>query len=226
MLDTLIHQAAQRGMGNQAGRFVGLLADSLVNTRTGGFAGLTKRFEDAGLGDLLQSWIGAHPADHVLHPDQFSAGFGQQESNRIAQLLGVTPGAVNMAGAETLPRLVALITTDGRYPIPGTLPAPLAVLIGENETPQQTRREGLGWVFWLILALLIALFIMAISQCRPALLAQQTPPHQPRSGNAECTCAGGGGNGRPGACAAGTGARSIPVGESGRPHHRSWPPGE
>lgn len=179
MLDTLIHQAAQRGMGNQAGRFVGLLADSLVNTRTGGFAGLTKRFEDAGLGDLLQSWIGAHPADHVLHPDQFSAGFGQQESNRIAQLLGVTPGAVNMAGAETLPRLVALITTDGRYPIPGTLPAPLAALIGESEIPPQTRREGLGWVFWLILALLIALFIMAISQCRPALLAQQTPPTSP-----------------------------------------------
>ena len=177
MLDTLIHQAAQRGMGHQAGRFVGLLADSLVNTRTGGFAGLTKRFEDAGLGDLLQSWIGARPADNVLHPDQFSAGFGQQESNRIAQLLGVTPGAVNMAGAETLPKLVALITADGRDPSSGVLPAPLAALLNGSAPPApKKQRGGLGWLFWLILALLIALFILAISQCRPTLIAQQTPP--------------------------------------------------
>lgn len=162
MLETIIQQAAGRGMGDKAGRFVGLLADSLVNSRTGGFGGFTKRFEDAGLGDLLKSWIGARPADNVLQPDQFSVGFGQSESNRIATLLNVMPGTVNMAGAEALPKLVGLLTANSSHP--SALPAPLAALLqGKKHTPPARQKRGLGWLFWLLVLLLLA-----ISECQPS----------------------------------------------------------
>jgi Outer membrane protein and related peptidoglycan-associated (lipo)proteins len=173
MLDTIIHQAAQRGMDKHAGRFIGLLADSLFDSRNGGFNGFRKRFEDAGFATLLNAWIGRMPSDNVLQPDQFSTGFGQQECARIASLLGVSTAAVNMAGAEALPKLIGLLSADGR--IPTQLPPQLAALLKDNKPPRQ--RKGLGWLFWLILAGLIALFIMAVSQCRPTATAPA--PAQP-----------------------------------------------
>ncbi|MCP1626240.1 OmpA family protein [Pseudomonas nitroreducens] len=172
MLETIIQQAAHRGMGSHARRFVGLLAESIVNQRTGGFEGFRKRFEDAGLGDLLRSWIGGNPADNVLQPDQFSAGVGQRESERLASLLGVSSGAVNMAGAEALPKLVALLTRDGKEA--SRLPAPLAALL--QDEPAKPRKKGLGWLFWLLLAGLLALFALAVSQCQP----ESKPHSQPQ----------------------------------------------
>ncbi|MBB4866779.1 outer membrane protein OmpA-like peptidoglycan-associated protein/uncharacterized protein YidB (DUF937 family) [Pseudomonas nitritireducens] len=171
MLETIIQQAAHRGMGQQARRFVGLLAESLVNQRTGGFEGFRKRFEDAGLGDLFRSWIGGNSVDKPLHPDQFGAGIGLNESNRLASLLGVSSGAVNMAGAEALPNLVALLTRDGKEP--SHLTAPLAALLQDEAA--KPRRKGLGWLFWLLLAGLLALFVLAVSHCQP----ESRPPMQP-----------------------------------------------
>ena len=164
MLDTIIHQAALRGMGTQARRFVGLLAESLVSSRSGGFQGLIKRFDDAGLGTLLRSWMDHPPADHALHPDQFAAGFGAEESSRLAKLLGVTTGAVNLAGAEALPKLVSLLTAQDRNPT--ALPAHLSALLHQQPVHAE-RRHGLGWLFWLLLAALLALLVVAISNARP-----------------------------------------------------------
>lgn len=170
MLETIIRQAAQRGLHDKAGRFTGLLAESIVNTRTGGFAGFRNRFEAAGFGDLLHSWIGRQPADNVLQPDQFNLGMGPEECNRIAQRLGVPVGAVNMAGAEALPKLVGLLTTENRTPV--SLPPSLSVLL---QDARPATRGGLGWLFWLLLAGLIGLFILAVSNCQPQPKQQIQP---------------------------------------------------
>jgi outer membrane protein OmpA-like peptidoglycan-associated protein/uncharacterized protein YidB (DUF937 family) len=175
MLDSIIQQAAHRGMGDHARRFVGLLAESVVNRGAGGFEGFCKRFEDAGLGELLKSWIGGKPADNVLQPDQFSAGIGRAESARIASLLGVSTGAVNMAGAEALPKLVALLTANGKNP--SRLPAALAGLINAGTTVHKGKKRGLGWLFWLIVAGLLALLILVIreTQSGAGTTVQQQP---------------------------------------------------
>lgn len=153
-LDALIRLSSHLGMGERARRFVGLLADSVVSERLGGFNGLRNRFAQAGLGDLMSSWIGGSPGDNELQPDQFSAGFGQQESARIAQQLGVSPAAVNVAGAAILPGLVSLMTPNGQ--IPTTLTAPFAALVHAPTPRIEPERSGLGWVPWLLAALLLA----------------------------------------------------------------------
>ncbi|OQR32933.1 hypothetical protein BWR15_15890 [Pseudomonas sp. T] len=177
MLEKIIHQAAMRGMGTQAGRFVGLLADLLVNRSTGGFEGFRKRFAEAGLGDLLNSWIGGAPADNALQPDQFSAGLGVEDTHRLAKTLGVPPGAVNGAGAEALPKLVALLSANGQ--MPSVLPPKLTALLHVQSAPREERR-GLGWLFWLIAAMLFGLLFLAVSHSRPeAPSAVQAPTSQP-----------------------------------------------
>ncbi|GAA5071174.1 OmpA family protein [Lysobacter panacisoli] len=160
MLDALIRQAAELGMGDKAKPFVRFLADSIFDEKTGGFAGFRHRFEQAGLGSLLQSWIGTKPGDNVLQPDQFSAGFGQEEGRRIARQLGVAPAAVNMAGAQVLPKLIGLITSDGR--VPTSLPAHVGALLQGGE-----RRQGSGfaWLKWLVLAGLLVLLFLLLRNC-------------------------------------------------------------
>lgn len=166
MLDALIRQAEQFGLGTNARRFIGLLAGSIFSDRLGGFDGFRERFEQAGLGSLLQSWIGATPSDNVLQPDQFSAGFGQQESSRIAHLLGVPPATVNLAGAAILPKLVGMLTSGG---IPAGIPAQFASLLGSPVTrAPQTRASGIpGWVKWGVpLLILLGLLLFALRSCK------------------------------------------------------------
>lgn len=176
MLDPLIRQAEQFGLGSNARRFISLIADTIFSDRAGGFAGFRERFEQAGLGNLLQSWIGATPGDNVLQPDQFSAGFGQQESSRIANLLGVPPATVNLAGAAILPKLVGLLTRGGG--IPAGVPAQFASLLGSPVTRAQAPASGIpGWVKWGIpLLILLGLMLFAFRSCKhePAATSPST----------------------------------------------------
>ena len=180
MLDALIRQAEQLGLGNQARRFIGLIVDTIFSDRLGGFAGFRERFEQAGLSSLLQSWIGATPGNNVLQPDQFSAGFGQQESSRIANLLGVPPATVNLAGAAILPRLVGLLTSAGD--ISAGVPAQFASLLVPEPSPiaraRQAPASGIpGWMKWGIpLLILLGLLLFALRACRhePAATSNST----------------------------------------------------
>src|SRR5688572_33116166 len=104
MLDALIRQAEQLGLGSNAKRVIGLLVDVIFSGRPGGFSGFGQRFEQAGLGSLLQSWIGGTPGDNALQPDQFNAAFGQHEVSRMANAVGVPAATINLAGAAILPK--------------------------------------------------------------------------------------------------------------------------
>ncbi|HEY5782925.1 MAG TPA: YidB family protein, partial [Lysobacter sp.] len=170
MLDALFRQAEQFGLGSNARRFIGLLVDTIFSDRLGGFAGFQERFERAGLGSLLQSWIGTTPGDNVLQPDQFSAGFGQQESSRLAHLLGVPPATVNLAGAAILPKLVGLLSSGGG--IPASIPAQFASLPAPAQPSvvraPQARASGIpGWLKWSIpMLILLGLLLFAFRACR------------------------------------------------------------
>jgi len=161
MIDALIRRAAQLGMGENAQRFIGLLADSIFSGETGGFAGFRRRFEQAGLGDKLQSWIGTQPGENALQPDQFNAGFGAGPVGRIVQQLGVVPAAVNKAGAEVLPNLVGLITSGGY--VPTAMPSGLSALLRHGAAPRKRR-----WLGWLFAALAIVLLVLLLRNCHSA----------------------------------------------------------
>ena len=176
MLDALIRQAEQLGLGSNAKRFIGLLIDAIFSGRPGGFSGFSQRFEQAGLGSLLQSWIGGTPGDNALAPDQFSAAFGQHEVSRFANALGVPPAMVSMAGATILPKLIAMLTPGGR--IPTAIPAEFASLLGPApRTNARTPQAGgmPGWLKWLIPALILLGLFFAFRSCK-----HEAPPPPPR----------------------------------------------
>ncbi|MCD9086175.1 OmpA family protein [Stenotrophomonas sp. SY1] len=159
MFQLLIREAANRfHLGDNAGQLVRLLVDAIFNPANGGFAGLQKRFTDAGLDGLFSSWIGTTPGDNVLQPDQFSAGFGQNIASGIATKLGIPAAAVNMAGAWLLPKIVGQLTRGGT--IPTSLPADYNNWFGT--TPNKpVAKSGGGWWKWLI-PLLVLLAILAL----------------------------------------------------------------
>lgn len=188
MFQSLIREAAVRlHLGDNAGQLVRLLVDAIFNPATGGFAGLQKRFGDAGLDSLFSSWIGTIPGDNVLQPDQFSAGFGQDIASGIAKKIGIPPAAVNMAGAWLLPKIVGQLTRGGT--IPTAPPADYANWFSST-TPAAapvTAKGGGGWWKWLIpLLILLAIFALfrsckkeeavAPAPMEPAATAQPAAP--------------------------------------------------
>ena len=167
MFESLIREAASRfHLGDNAGRLVRQLVDTIFDPANGGFSGLQKRFTDAGLDGLLSSWIGSTPGDNVLQPDQFSAGFGQNLASGIASKLGIPAAAVNMAGAWLLPKIVGQLTPGGK--IPTSRPAdyerwfgtatPTAGYSGGGTVP--AKASGGLWKWLLPLILLLAAFLL------------------------------------------------------------------
>lgn len=188
MFESLIREAASRfHLGDNAARLVRLLVDAIFDPAYGGFAGLRRRFDEAGLDSLFSSWIGTTPGDNVLQPDQFSAGFGQTQASSIANTLGIPVAAVNMAGAWLLPKIIGLLTPGGS--IPSSRPAdyeawftaaPAAVAPAQINRPAAAPvASSGGWWKWvlLLLALLIAFFLFR--SCRKEEVAAPPPPAEP-----------------------------------------------
>ncbi len=197
MFESLIREAASRfHLGDNAGRLVRQLVDTIFDPAYGGFAGLRKRFDDADLDTLFASWIGTTPGDNVLQPDQFSAGFGQNLASGIASKLGIPPAAVNMAGAWLLPKIVGQLTQGGSIPNSrpadydrwfGTAP-PAAGYSGGGTRPAAAASGGF-WKWLIPLIILIAAFLLFRS-CKkddavappppaPATAAQPAPTPEP-----------------------------------------------
>lgn len=179
MFAPLIHEAAERFQlhQNTAARMVRMVSDALFDSSQGGFSGMRQRFTEAGLGDLFSSWIGTTPGDGALRPEQFGAGFGAQNMQRLMRGLNLPEATASLAGAWLLPRIVGMVSRGGA--IPATRPADydrlfsLSAPVADVPTPvadaathaadansrakpAPTAAHG-GWWKWLLLLLLLAL---------------------------------------------------------------------
>jgi uncharacterized protein YidB (DUF937 family) len=80
----------------------------------GGLEGLKQKFEAAGLGDRIQSWIGA--GDNLpVSPDEITRALPDQVQN-IAGELGKEPSEVAGQLSELLPQIVDKLSPDGVLP--------------------------------------------------------------------------------------------------------------
>lgn len=92
-----------------------LLAD---NGQTGGLRGLVERFEEAGLGNVIHSWIGtgenvpitSEQLHEVLHAGQIQ---------QIAEEAGMDEQSVEHELTDMLPKLVDTLTPAGHIPAGG-----------------------------------------------------------------------------------------------------------
>lgn len=95
--------------------FTGMLAN---NGGQGGLGGLVSKFEEAGLGDAIQSWIGGGP-NQPVSGDQVTNALGAGTVSDIAARLGVDPGDAANQLSQMLPGLINHLTPEGQAPAQG-----------------------------------------------------------------------------------------------------------
>ena len=111
--------------GNQGGGAGGLaalipvVAGMLANNgQNGGLAGLTERFNQAGMGDVISSWVGSGQ-NAPISGDQLSQVLGSGAIGDIAAKLGMDQSQAGGLLAQVLPSIVDQLTPNGQAPAGG-----------------------------------------------------------------------------------------------------------
>ena len=102
-------------LGGLAGALGGLLAN---NGAQGGIGGLVSKFERAGLGNVIGSWIGKGENQPVTG-DQLQNALGSDTIANIASRLGINAQTLLPMLATMLPALIDQLTPHGKVPEQG-----------------------------------------------------------------------------------------------------------
>ena len=118
LLDVVLGMLAQRGQpaGAAAGGSLGSMAAVLAGL--GGISGLIAKFQQAGLGDVIGSWIG-RGHNLPVSADQLQNVLGPDVLAQIAQHLGVSHGEAAGQLSQLLPEVVDRLTPQGELPADG-----------------------------------------------------------------------------------------------------------
>jgi uncharacterized protein YidB (DUF937 family) len=119
-------QGGLGGLGGGLGGVIAMLASNpqLVqvvigmlgnNGAQGGLDGLATKFGQAGMGDVLGSWVGSGE-NQPISGDQLGGVLGSDSLTDIAAKLGLNPGEAANQLAQVLPGLVNHMTPHGQPP--------------------------------------------------------------------------------------------------------------
>lgn len=84
----------------------------------GGLGALVGKFEQAGLGHVVQSWIGGGP-NAAISPDQVTNVLGAGQVGQIAQQMGISHGDAASQLSQILPQIINHLTPNGQAPAGG-----------------------------------------------------------------------------------------------------------
>lgn len=107
------------GLGNLGG----------LGTQGGGLGGLVNQFQQAGLGDLMSSWVGTG-ANQSATPAHIEKGLGADTLSQLAKKAGITPQVAASLLAVALPALINKLTPQGQVPPQASLQSSLGGLLG------------------------------------------------------------------------------------------------
>lgn len=112
--DLIISEGTKRfGLDSErTGGLVAALLGFISDPAAGGFSGFLDRFRSAGLGGIVDSWIG-NGANEELNAHQLEAGLGPENLTRIAADAGVERDTAAAAMAGMLPGVVDQLSPDG-----------------------------------------------------------------------------------------------------------------
>jgi len=115
---------------------IGLLTkQGAAGGAAGGLGGLLSAFEGAGLGQVVQSWVG-NGANQAITPDQVQQALGGGHLEELAQAAGISPSEAAGHLSEILPGLVDKLTPQGSATAPAgglDLGGLLGGLLGGNK---------------------------------------------------------------------------------------------
>jgi len=110
---------AQQGNQPQQGGLGGALGGMLGGGgAAGGLGGLLGQFQQAGLGNVAQSWVGNGPNQQVT-PDQLHQVFGDDQVNQWSQQSGMPKHDLLSQLSQYLPNAVDKMTPQGQVPQEG-----------------------------------------------------------------------------------------------------------
>jgi uncharacterized protein YidB (DUF937 family) len=105
--------------GDQTASVPEALVAALGNQQ-GGLGGLIQKFESAGLGDTIASWVGTD-ANQSVEPQALHNVLGSDLVQQIAAKTGLPVEQLLPQIAEHLPQLVNHLTPNGEVPSQGNL---------------------------------------------------------------------------------------------------------
>lgn len=125
-------QQPQSGAPGQAGGLGGILGMLASNPQLiqvamgmlsndgqhGGLGGLVSKFEQAGLGGAMSSWIGGGP-NQPVSGDEMTSALGSGTISDIAAQLGINPDQAASQLSQVLPGLINHLTPEGQAPAQG-----------------------------------------------------------------------------------------------------------
>ncbi|RFO97819.1 hypothetical protein DIC66_07940 [Rhodoferax lacus] len=130
LLDSVLSAVGGQQQGGEGlGGLLGMLgnqpellqaASSLLGNdgANGGLQGLIAKFQQAGLGDVVASWVGTG-ANQAISGEQLSSVLGSDALSGLASKFGVDPGALAGQLSGVLPGLVDQLTPNGQAPAAG-----------------------------------------------------------------------------------------------------------
>ena len=80
-----------------------------------GVAAIIQKFQNAGLGTYVQSWVGVG-TNQPISVDHVSSAFSPQQIQGWAQRAGTTPEAISNVLAQAIPHVVDHLTPGGQVP--------------------------------------------------------------------------------------------------------------
>lgn len=97
---------------------------------SGGLSGLLEKFQQGGLGDVVQSWVGTG-ANLPVSAEQIQQVLGSGVLQDMAAKLGVQPAQAADQLAQALPEVVDKLTPTGQLPAEGELMGSVQQLLGK-----------------------------------------------------------------------------------------------
>lgn len=107
-------QSGNAGFGNAG------MGNAGMGGMAGGLGGLISQFENAGLGNIAQSWVGNGP-NQPVSPQQLQNVLGHSQVQDMASQAGMQPGDFLSQLSQHLPNAVHGMTPNGRLPDEGTM---------------------------------------------------------------------------------------------------------
>ncbi|MDR2991580.1 MAG: YidB family protein [Burkholderiaceae bacterium] len=202
MFEVLIREAAARfGVGDKALPLVQMLLAAMTTKDTGGLAGFLEKFKAAGLGPLVQSWLGGGENAQPIGNTQVEAVLGTSGGllPTLTAHLDLPRDQITEAIGYLLPALVGRLTPGGV--LPANVPADVAgyAQAGQGLLTQATqavqvmqRTGGVGgnnrkWLVWVVVIVIVLAVLYAWSTSGhqtskappfpiPGAASQTTPP--------------------------------------------------
>ncbi len=120
------------GQGGQGDSKAALMqaAIGMIQNHPGGLQGVLGQFQQAGLAEHVESWVG-NGANQAITGDHVQQALGSDQVQALAQQAGMDPAQASEGLASLLPEIVNHLTPNGGVPDSGQLQQDLGGLLGK-----------------------------------------------------------------------------------------------